>query len=445
MSPSPPQPPHLDRELLDAYMLGERSVMDLLRTAVGHLTDEPLGEPPAGRLGTEAGRAERLLQAASAGLRASLEEVKAEHEAAPALARALALFGHREARHRVRSDRRYHTLSFVQYVLDAAWVCLERGESGGCGRSLGLAEAALRGIEPGRYGRFLVAEAEANLWLLAGRAELAEGEAEHARASFQYATSAAYRAGPAGDLQAGLLLSTAALLVARGRHRPALRVLHQAEREGPRGEPDRWWPSIHAGAAWLERLAGRPEAGANRLQRFFGEWRGRLVTRSEWWAARELLAALCQVGDVEEASARLAGWSGGEPTVERDVAELTYLRGVLLHRMQGDPGRAEAVLERAARLFFAEGRGVDAALARLELYRLRRNGGRATEAREAILALREVSLCQDVSPPVFGEIARLARLAARDRLLDPALAGLEEVLVAARAGWGPAIHGYGSS
>ncbi|HSL82827.1 MAG TPA: hypothetical protein VLF66_08625, partial [Thermoanaerobaculia bacterium] len=185
-------------------MLGERSVMELLRSAVGHFTDEPLGEPPAGRVESGKARTERLLQAASAGLRASLDEMRAEHEAAPGLARELAGLGWREALHRVRRDRRHHTLAFVQYHLEMAWVCLERGETGGCGRALGPAEAALRGIDPGRYGRFLVAEAEGNLWLLFGRAELADGEADHARASFEIATSAAHRAGPAGDRPAGL-------------------------------------------------------------------------------------------------------------------------------------------------------------------------------------------------------------------------------------------------
>ncbi|HSL81511.1 MAG TPA: hypothetical protein VLF66_01970, partial [Thermoanaerobaculia bacterium] len=242
----------------------------------------------------------------------------------------------------------------------------------------------------------------------------------------------------------GLLLSTAALLVARGKHRPALRALEEAERLGPHGDPDRWGPSIHAGAAWLERLAGRPQAAATRLRRFFGGWRGRMITRSEQWAARELLTALCDLGEAEEASARLAGWSDGEPAEGRDRAELAYLSGLLLHRMEGAPARAEAALERAERLFLADGRGVDAALSKLELYRLRRNGGRASEAREAMLALAEVSLCQDVTPPVFGEIARFARLAAQGGAPDSALGHLEEVLVAARAGWGPALLEHGS-
>lgn len=421
-------------------MIGERSVMDLLRTAVGHLTDEALGEPPVGRLESETSRAERLLQAASAGLQASIEEVQAEHQAAPGLAQELAGLEEREARHRVRSDRRYHTLSFVEYALDTAWVCLERGETDGTGRALSVGEVALRGIEPARYGRFLMAEAEANLWLLFGRAELAEGEVEHAKASFDSATTAAHRAGPAGELQAGLLLSTAALLVARGKQAPALRVLEEAERIGPHGHPDRWWPAINAGASWLDRLAGRPERAAARLRRFFGEWEGKMVTRSEWWAARELTLALLELGELEEASARLAGWSGGDPPQDRAGAELTYLGGLLLHRMQGDVLKAEAALERAGRLFLAAGRGVDATLAGLELYRLRRSDGRPEEAREAIVSLGEVSLCQDVTPPVFGELAVFAQVVCQDRLPESSIGLLEEVLVAARAGWGPPIY-----
>lgn len=432
--------PHLDRELLDSYMIGERSVVDLLRSALGHLTDEPLGDPR--QRGAEVSRTGRLLQAAMAGLQASVEEVKREHEAVPGLAEELLSLDFHDSSARVRRDRRYHTLSFLEYCVDVAWVSLEQGLVVQCHQAVELGRASLPGVDPARYHRFLRAEAEANLWLLTGRAELALGQAENARASFEEATLLGHRAGPARELRTGLLLASAADLVARGRRRSALGLLEEASRLGPRGTADRWWPAIQAGTAWLERSSGRPEAAAARLRRFFDSWDARMITRSEWWAARELVASLCEMGELEEASAHLASWSDGQSTAGRSGGEMAYLGGFLLRRMGGDPELADSTLERAGRLFLAADRGVDSALVFLEVFRSHRERG--AEIRDWTPSLSGASLCRDVTPPVFAALARFAEGALRDRATDEDLREIETLLTAARAGWGPAVANHGS-
>jgi hypothetical protein len=187
---------------------------------------------------------------------------------------------------------------------------------------------------------------------------------------------------------------------------------------------------------------------AARLVSFFEEWREPPVAWDEWWVARELIAALCELaGDREEAARQgvvyLAIWGLPEDRagngrallgLERE-AQLRYLEGLFTHRIGGEPARAEPALVRARNLFLHEERGIDAALAIVELVRLLLARGEAEPARRVAGDLEAVATCPDVRGAVVAELVRFARRVFEGTVGVRELRGVEDFLLRARAGW----------
>jgi hypothetical protein len=445
---------HLTSSLLDQYLTGERSALDVLRHAAEHL--ELTCDACRAGLPAEPERMERLIAAAGAGLRTTLDELTLERSEAPAVARELAALPEHEALLRAVSDRRCHTLPWVEHHLLVAGLALDRGLVGAAEEALTLVAVVLPRIELARYGSSLLREAEADAWILQARCHLAKGELEPAERALGNARALGEAYGGSPLLEADLLFARGGLAVARRRDTEAReRFRALAARVSELGALPAL-PGVVTATAWMERRLGRPAVAAARLTGFFDEWREPPIAADEWWAARELISALCELGGDREQAARqgvvyLATWSlpesgagGGRalPGLERE-AQLRYLEGLFCHRIGGESVKAERALVRARNLFLHEGRGVDAAHAALELARLHLEAGDVELARRVAADLEPVALCPDVQGATLAVLARFAERLFRAKVAPEELHTVEDFLLRARAGWLAAAEDHG--
>jgi hypothetical protein len=453
MTASAQTPSHLTRAFLDSYLAADHSAVDLLARSAAHLEETCSGCRRG--LPAESERLERLLAAAGAGLRTSLDQLAAEREAAPTVALEVAALAHYEALLRSVRDPRCHTLAFVEHHLFLAGLCLDRGLVEAGEEALTLVATVIPRIEPARYGWGLIREAEADAWVLDARCHLAKGELPAADRRLSSASALATGRCSSPALEADILFTRGGLRVAQRRDLDAWQLFDDVA--AGMKKLGLWLaiPGVVAAAAWMERRLGRPAAAAARLVRFFEEWREAPASWDEWWAARELIAALCDLGGDRVPVARqaviyLATWSLPEPDdgrgrarqdLERE-AQLGYLEGLFANRIGGEPARAEPALVRARNLFLYQERGIDAALAILELVRLLLERGDTEPARRVAGDLEAVALCPDVQGAALAQLVRFAERVIKDKVGATELRALEDFLHRARAGWLPAAEDH---
>jgi len=436
---------HLSRELLDGFFLGRVTPLELLGEAAGHLEEtcpECRRRLEPGRLGYR-----RALREAGRRVRARAEEIEAERAALPAR---LAELGARRGSGMfllVAGSPRFHTAAFTELELGRGWAAVERDELAAAREAVELGYLAAVRLDRGRYGRIAVARLEAESFLLRARLALALGNREEA----ELALEAAEELLPfclTDDLRAGLLLARASFHLWQGEEPAARRLLDEASRLAVQGRAERWRPSIETALARLERRGGRPELAAERLRRLFREFPDGPRDLASWSAARELVGALVAAGEADEAAVFITWWRGEE---ERPVGEhLGEGRPELAlsqARILADRGRrlgARRALWSAWVLLRIHGRGLDAALAVLELARLGAApgpDGEALASRESLLrALEELILREAVPGEGLVLIARLARALCRDRLDERELAEIEGLYLRLRPAWGVAGH-----
>lgn len=437
---------HLSRALLDAYVTGERSVTEVLRKGLEHLAGSTVHEVPARGRAT----ADRLVRQVERSLRADPEQEARERAAAREQVDGLLLDDPLDALAAVRRERRLQTLAVGETLLDWAWYCLEsRAPEMAC-RALELAHATLRAIDPARYGEGARLRAWAFREVLVARVELAEGDLEAARSGLEAAAGLAEAVGrppPAewAEVELGLFLAHLGSLLCH-RHKVGDAVVLQEV-----GARDlamiarwagRWAPAFAANLGWVARRRTGPQAAIRWLTPLLdaGEVSPTLPSGppSAVWAVRELLWSLAAAGRVEEGAQRLAGWTepgAGEPGPDR--AERLQVAGSFWARAGGPPELAGPPLEQAYRLFLTTGRGLDAAITALELFRLYRGLGRERGAVEAMTHLEGIAHAPDVPGAVLAALARFAERAACATVGDHDLDAMEDLLIATRAGWGP--------
>lgn len=437
---------HLDRALLDDYVTGERSVTEVLRTGLEHLAGGAVHAVPAGGRAT----AERLVEQVERSLRAGPGQEARERAAAREQVDGLLREDPLEALAAVRRERRLQTLAVAETLEDWAWYCLESRALQMARGGLELAHATLRAIDPARYGEEARLRARAFRELLVARVELAEGDLEAARSSLEEATRLAdgvETPPPAewGEVEFGLLLAHLGSLLCH-RHEVGNAVVLQGVGGGDLAMipqwAGRWAPAFAANLGWVARRRKGPEAAIGWLQPLLdaGEVSRALPSGppSAVWALRELLWSLAGAGRVEEGAQRLAEWTEpglGEPGPDR--AERLQVAGSFWARAGGPPELAGPPLEQAYRLFLGTGRGLDAAITALELFRFYRGLGREQGAVEAVTHLEGIARAPDVPGRVLAALARFAGQAACATVGDHDLDAMEDLLIATRAGWGP--------
>jgi hypothetical protein len=417
---------HLDRPTLDEYFLGEASVLDLLGRGVRHFART---EAPAQALSAQ----QALLGVAEAALRAEAEDVERERAELPGLLLGLEGVSSPGALAWVARDSRFHILWFAESLLSAGAKALERRDLHATHRLAELAEVALRGIDLARYGPLLLADAKGELLVLRAALALAQGELNEADALWN-ALRLSIRAGTVSDeVRGGFTLVRAGLCVARQEWGEARAALEAASLLCTGGGATRWEPWAEAGAAWLDRRSGHPEAAVARLTAYF-EWGSRWPVGSpiELWPARELVLGLRALGQPEKAAEHVEHWAA-EPDAEGLAAvELAYFSALL--GAGGDGGEA---LERAYRNYLALEMGLAATAVALDLYQVQ-GASHGPRALELGTRLEEVALLDCVSADTVAALARFAYQPAADE--RGALEALQDRLTQARAGWGPALR-----
>ena len=360
--------PHLSRELLDDYVAGRATPLDLVETIARHLERDCC---PGCRKSLAPAATATLVARAAGRFRARAAELERETHALPARLAELEPLGSAGVLLQAGAQPRFHTAAFVTYELALAWEALDAGALQVAGEGLELAFLAALRLDPARYGRPAARRLEAECWILRALLAVARGlPAEEAGESLDRAHPLVVQNLRSDRLLAAYLLAQGRERLWAGRPAEALGLLARAAEVARHPEARRWRPAIETALARLEREAGRPEAAARRLRAVAGEWLGAPGSASDWRAARELVASLLAAGDAEEAAAFLAAWRGGAPEPPPGArAELSFLRGLLATGL----GRLEAArrsLEAAWRGLLRRGRGVDAALVAAERGRL---------------------------------------------------------------------------
>ena len=366
------QPRHLNRALLDAYFAGQASEYDLVGEVARVLERDcevcESGLAPA-RIDYD-----RALRAANRRIRAELADLDEERRRVRGLLHELAGLTEPETLLRVAGDGRFHTVALVEYELGAAWAGLE-GEAWQAARhAVELGTVAVVRLDTGRYGKVGVSCLRAEAELARARVAVAQGRDPEARRALEGAGEWV-GSSLSEEAHAGLLLGQAVLALREGDERGAGNELAAAEEICRRGGAARRRVSIETLLAALARRAGRPEAAADRLRGSLGSIELGSGGGVRWRAAYELVVALLESSEVEEALGFVSAWEGelegrgaAEARVSAGAAELAHLRGLVLRALRR-PERGEAALRWAFCLHVTLGRGLRALAVAADLAR----------------------------------------------------------------------------
>jgi hypothetical protein len=396
---------HLTQELLDAWYTGREDRFTVLGTVLSHLDERCPGCRSALRepepVDVEAAMAEG---AARARLRA--EELEDESRLLIRRLAELAVIGIDPAEVALE-DRRLRTLAFVEHLVERAAVRIDRGEveqpaasesselrSGPIDHLETASEISLR-LDPSWYGEPCIRYAQARIFLLMARAQVARGQTDEAAETAAMGTEAWREAGEPATLQPLLFLALADLALADGKAERALGYLERATGSA------RWAGVATLAAARLERWSGAPSAAIERLRlllrdddRELDEWLERrlraelvlaLVAAEDRIGAGKALAELTELAELttwaDERRADRNGLGDADDPLE------SFARGKLLLLTGQRPGittRAEAELLAARRGALEQGNGLAAAGPHLAVLRRRLQACRLADVPDLI-------------------------------------------------------------
>ncbi len=419
---------HLSRQLLDEYVAGRATPLDLVETIARHLERDCCTGCREALARTSSAT---LVARAAERFRARAAELAREAEALPALLAELEPLGSSGVFLQAGTERRFHTAAFVTHQLALAWEALGADALQVAGEGLELAFLAALRLDPGRYGRLVVRRLEAECWLLRALLAVARGlPAAEAADSLDRAHRLVVQSLRSDRLIATYLLAQGRERLWAGRAEEARPFFAEATRLGPDAGDS--GVAAEAVLARLEREAGRPEAAAVRLRAVATRWSRGPTGRTEWAAARELVVALVEACEPEEAAAFLAAWGGDVEAPSTARAELLLLRGLLFSRLRR-PETARRFLEAAWRELLRRGQALDAALVAAERARIELADGRSDPLALPGLAdeLPELLMAGELAGVDREAIARFARALGRGTLTSSDVSAFEQTLLRA--------------